>query len=273
MALAWRALAVMVNDANAGAIGVAEFVERYVVDLALGLKAAIMLLNPRRIAIGGIGTGRRPLVCSTARRDASGRSRLVRGAHRRSARRAGRRQRALRRAGPGNGRLRGAQKATIEFYAQLEQAARWALALALLACAPLAAEIRSLTILHTNDLHARLSPLEDQQGGFAYYAAVDPARARQLHRLHPAVCRRPGAGLAGLHHLPRAAGLRDRQPVRLRRRHAGQPRVRLRLDAGAQIHPDGQLSHGDLQPGGRRTASCSRPSRTSSSTSTSCAWR
>jgi len=31
----------------------AEFVERYVVDLALGLKAAIMLLNPRRIVIGG----------------------------------------------------------------------------------------------------------------------------------------------------------------------------------------------------------------------------
>jgi 2',3'-cyclic-nucleotide 2'-phosphodiesterase (5'-nucleotidase family) len=44
--------------------------------------------------------------------------------------------------------------------------------LALLACAPLAAEIRSLTILHTNDLHARLSPLEDKQGGFAYYAAA-----------------------------------------------------------------------------------------------------
>jgi 2',3'-cyclic-nucleotide 2'-phosphodiesterase (5'-nucleotidase family) len=50
--------------------------------------------------------------------------------------------------------------------------ARWALALALLACAPLAAEVRSLTILHTNDLHARLSPLEDRQGGFAYVAAV-----------------------------------------------------------------------------------------------------
>jgi glucokinase len=30
-----------------------EFVKRYVVDLALGLKAAIMLLNPRRIVIGG----------------------------------------------------------------------------------------------------------------------------------------------------------------------------------------------------------------------------
>ncbi len=29
------------------------FVERYVVDLALGLKAAIMLLNPRRIVVGG----------------------------------------------------------------------------------------------------------------------------------------------------------------------------------------------------------------------------
>ena len=54
--------------------------------------------------------------------------------------------------------------------------ARWARgalwALALLACAPLAAEVRSLTILHTNDLHARLSPLEDKQGGFAYYAAA-----------------------------------------------------------------------------------------------------
>jgi glucokinase len=31
----------------------AEFVRRYVVDLALGLKAAIMLLNPSRIVIGG----------------------------------------------------------------------------------------------------------------------------------------------------------------------------------------------------------------------------
>jgi glucokinase len=29
------------------------FVERYVVDLALGLKACIMLLNPARIVIGG----------------------------------------------------------------------------------------------------------------------------------------------------------------------------------------------------------------------------
>jgi glucokinase len=30
-----------------------EFVERYVVDVALGLKAAVMLLNPERIVIGG----------------------------------------------------------------------------------------------------------------------------------------------------------------------------------------------------------------------------
>ena len=30
-----------------------EFVKRYVVDLALGLKAAIMILNPQRIVIGG----------------------------------------------------------------------------------------------------------------------------------------------------------------------------------------------------------------------------
>jgi 2',3'-cyclic-nucleotide 2'-phosphodiesterase (5'-nucleotidase family) len=46
------------------------------------------------------------------------------------------------------------------------------LALALLFCAPAAAEIRSLTILHTNDLHARLSPLENGHGGFAYLAAA-----------------------------------------------------------------------------------------------------
>src|SRR5205814_1281222 len=33
-------------------------------------------------------------------------------------------------------------------------------------------EIRTLTILHTNDLHARLMPLENQHGGFAYLASV-----------------------------------------------------------------------------------------------------
>jgi 2',3'-cyclic-nucleotide 2'-phosphodiesterase (5'-nucleotidase family) len=54
--------------------------------------------------------------------------------------------------------------------ARWDRGALWALAL--LACAPLTAEIRSLTILHTNDLHARLSPLEDRQGGFAYVATV-----------------------------------------------------------------------------------------------------
>ncbi len=31
----------------------AAFVKRYVVDLALGLKAAIMILNPSRLVIGG----------------------------------------------------------------------------------------------------------------------------------------------------------------------------------------------------------------------------
>ena len=44
-------------------------------------------------------------------------------------------------------------------------------ALLLLGC-PLAAEVRSLTILHSNDLHARLLPLENGQGGFARLAAV-----------------------------------------------------------------------------------------------------
>lgn len=44
--------------------------------------------------------------------------------------------------------------------------------LLLLACLPLAAEVRSLTILHVNDLHARLLPLENRHGGFAYLASV-----------------------------------------------------------------------------------------------------
>jgi 5'-nucleotidase/UDP-sugar diphosphatase len=44
-------------------------------------------------------------------------------------------------------------------------------ALLLLACAPLAAEVRTLTILHLNDLHAHISP-ENGRGGFAYLATV-----------------------------------------------------------------------------------------------------
>ena len=52
-----------------------------------------------------------------------------------------------------------------------KRAVRW-LALAIVAAAPLGAEIRSLTILHTNDLHARLTALEDGRGGFAALAAV-----------------------------------------------------------------------------------------------------
>jgi 2',3'-cyclic-nucleotide 2'-phosphodiesterase (5'-nucleotidase family) len=46
------------------------------------------------------------------------------------------------------------------------------LALALLIPAALTAEIRSLTILHTNDLHAHLLPLDNRRGGFAYLASV-----------------------------------------------------------------------------------------------------
>src|SRR6516165_5039892 len=43
-------------------------------------------------------------------------------------------------------------------------------AFALLVCSCGAAEVRTLTILHTNDLHARISPLENGHGGFAYLA-------------------------------------------------------------------------------------------------------
>src|SRR5580658_7987195 len=47
---------------------------------------------------------------------------------------------------------------------------RYALA-TLLACATLSAEVRTLTILHLNDLHAHISP-ENGRGGFAYLATV-----------------------------------------------------------------------------------------------------
>lgn len=45
-------------------------------------------------------------------------------------------------------------------------------AVTLLAATPLAAEVRSLTILHVNDLHARISPLENRNGGFAFLATA-----------------------------------------------------------------------------------------------------
>ena len=50
---------------------------------------------------------------------------------------------------------------------------RLLIALLLLALvAPAAEPLRSLTILHTNDLHARLSPDQEGRGGFAYLATV-----------------------------------------------------------------------------------------------------
>lgn len=52
------------------------------------------------------------------------------------------------------------------------RARRLLLSVLLLAAAEARAEIRSLTILHTNDLHARLSTLDDGRGGFAALTAV-----------------------------------------------------------------------------------------------------
>jgi 2',3'-cyclic-nucleotide 2'-phosphodiesterase (5'-nucleotidase family) len=43
---------------------------------------------------------------------------------------------------------------------------------ALLLCTSAFAEVRTLTILHINDLHARMMPLENKHGGFAYLATV-----------------------------------------------------------------------------------------------------
>jgi 5'-nucleotidase/UDP-sugar diphosphatase len=49
---------------------------------------------------------------------------------------------------------------------------RPAVVLAVCSALPLGAETRTLTILHTNDLHSRLSPLDNHHGGFAYLAAA-----------------------------------------------------------------------------------------------------
>ena len=46
------------------------------------------------------------------------------------------------------------------------------MALELLLAMPLVAEVRSLTILHTNDLHARVTALDRGRGGFTPLAAV-----------------------------------------------------------------------------------------------------
>ena len=108
------------------------------------------------------------------------------------------------------------------------------LALALLVASPLAAETRSLTILHSNDLHARLSPLENHNGGFAYLAA---AIRRERANCHDCILerRRPGAGHTGFHHLSWPARLPDRQSAGFRRGHHRQPRFRLRMAAGAEF--------------------------------------
>jgi len=197
----------------------------------------------------------------------------------------------------GRGRARPAHAATIEFYANRNarpggtacrrcssQAGqthrrqrshrafrrRRYLLLALLACAPLAAEIRSLTILHTTICTRGCRRWKTSRAA-SPITPPSSARARQLHRLHPVVCRRPGAGLAGFHHLPRlpvyeianlfgfdAATLGNHEfdygwmQVRKFIQTANYPMVTCNL-VGAN-------------------GSCSL-SRTSSSLSTSCAWR
>src|SRR5215471_16200146 len=49
---------------------------------------------------------------------------------------------------------------------------RRAIALAALLSLPALPAVRTLTILHINDLHSRLLPLENHHGGFAYLASV-----------------------------------------------------------------------------------------------------
>src|ERR1700728_791068 len=59
------------------------------------------------------------------------------------------------------------------------------LALFLLALSALAQDVRPLTILHSNDLHAHLLPDDQGMGGFAYLAtAVREERARSSASLY-----------------------------------------------------------------------------------------
>jgi 2',3'-cyclic-nucleotide 2'-phosphodiesterase (5'-nucleotidase family) len=64
----------------------------------------------------------------------------------------------------------------------MPRAIRRSATLLLLACAALAGEVRTLTILHLNDLHAHITP-ENGRGGFAYLATVI-----QRERAHCADC-------------------------------------------------------------------------------------
>ena len=135
--------------------------------------------------------------------------------------------------------------------------------LALLACSPLAAEIRSLTILHTNDLHARLSPLDNRNGGFAYLAS---AIRRERGGCTDCILLNAGDLVQGspvstiFHGLPvfEIANLLGFDAAT-----RGQPRVRLRLDAGSPVHPGSQLSHGVREPAGagRAASDAASPTR------------
>src|ERR1051326_5849736 len=53
--------------------------------------------------------------------------------------------------------------------------------LVVLTAAGLSAEVRSHTILHVNDLHARISPLENNNGSFAYLARVIQRERADCH--------------------------------------------------------------------------------------------
>ena len=62
--------------------------------------------------------------------------------------------------------------ATISYVIMWNRLRRLLLPVFLLVTTRAGAEVRSLTILHTNDLHARLSTLDDGRGGFATLAAL-----------------------------------------------------------------------------------------------------
>ena len=119
-------------------------------------------------------------------------------------------------------------------------------------CASGQPNIRKLTILHTNDLHARLLPDAEGRGGFAYVAAAireEKAKSDATLVLHA------GDFVQGT---PVSTIFRGRarlgggQPPGRRREHLGQSRVRLRLGADPQVHPGRRFSDCHGESGQRR---------------------
>ena len=123
----------------------------------------------------------------------------------------------------------------------------------------------TLHILHTNDMHSRVEPINRfdstcnaegrrrrrmlRRHGPARHCRRDEARG--AGRCQPAVagCGRPVPGVAFLHHLQGGGGGRVHGGDRLRRHGRRQPRIRRRAAEAGRVHRRGELP-GDLGQSG-----------------------